>query len=182
MERMDRQQEQFFDALYDQWFSKLCAYANVRINDLSIAEEVVQDTFFIALLKIEVLMKTENPERWLKKTVQNKIMHYFRDKSRKLDRIIPLEDIDQKSAAVIDAEIEKIESSEEERLQRIQEILKTTLKEEEKALLQKIAFEEKTYETAAEELGISLWTCQKRMQRLRGKLRKTIESEGVEER
>lgn len=178
---MDRKQEQFFDALYEQWFSKLCAYANVRINHLPIAEEVVQDTFLVALLKIDTLMKTENPERWLKKTVQNKILHYFRDRSKKLDRIIPLEDVEKKGVSVFDAGIEKIESSEEERLQRIQEILETTLKEEEKALLQKIAFEEKTYEKAAEELGISLWTCQKRMQRLRGKLRKTIEEHQKQE-
>ncbi len=177
---MDRKQEQFFDALYDQWFSKLCAYANVRVKNLPIAEEVVQDTFLVALLKIDVLMNTEHPERWLKKTVQHKLLHYFRDRSRKLDRIIPLDDIDQKSVSVFDTEIEKIESSEEERLQRIQEILETTLKEEEKVLLQKIAFEEKSYEKAAEELGISLWTCQKRMQRLRGKLRKTIRNKGVD--
>ena len=55
------------------------------------------------------------------------------------------------------------------------------MKEEEQQLLRKIAWEEKSYETAAEELGLSLWACQKRMQRLRRKIRKALEAYHGEE-
>ena len=171
---MENKQEQFFSKLYEEWFSKLCAYANTRINNLPIAEEVVQDTFLVALLGIDKLMNAENPERWLKRTVKNKLLHYFRDNGRKLDRVIPLDDIDRKGVFILDPRIEQLESSEKERLSDIKEILEKTLKEEGKELVRKIAFEEKTYEEAAQELGISLWACQKRMQRLREKIRKAM--------
>lgn len=179
--KMEKKQEQFFDALYEQWFSKLCIYANVKINNPPVAEEIVQDAFLVAFLKIEQLMEAEQPERWLKKTVKHKILHYFRDQDRKFGCVLPLADVPESWVAAWDSGIEKIEASEEERRNDLKKLLENTLKEEEQQLLQKIAWEEKSYETAAEELGLSLWACQKRMQRLRRKIRKALEAYHGEE-
>ena len=179
--KMEKKQEQFFDALYERWFSKLCIYANVKINNLPVAEEIVQDAFLVAFLKIEQLMEAEQPERWLKKTVKHKILHYFRDQDRTFGRVLPLADVPERWVAALDERIEKIEASEEERRNDLKKLLENTLKEEEQQLLRKIAWEEKSYETAAEELGLSLWACQKRMQRLRKKIRKALEAYHGEE-
>lgn len=105
--KMEKKQEQFFDALYEQWFSKLCIYANVKINNPPVAEEIVQDTFLVAFLKIEQLMEAEQPERWLKKTVKHKILHYFRDQGRKFDRVIPLAEVPERWVSALDERIEK---------------------------------------------------------------------------
>lgn len=53
-------------------------------------------------------------------------------------------------------------------------LLRQVLKPEELRLLQRIAFEGKSYLDTAAELGCSLWACQKRMQRVRQKLRAAL--------
>lgn len=90
-------------------------------------------------------------------------------------------EVPERWVSALDERIEKIEASEEERRNDLQKLLEHTLKEEEQQLLQKIVWEEKSYETAAEELGLSLWACQKRMQRLRRKIRKALEAYHGEE-
>ena len=50
-------------------------------------------------------------------------------------------------------------------------VLEALLSPEEVALLRMVALEKLGHQAAAERLGLSLWSCQKRMQRIRKKLR-----------
>ena len=54
---------------------------------------------------------------------------------------------------------------------KIEELAAALLSPEEVALLRMVALEKLGHQAAAERLGLSLWSCQKRMQRIRKKLR-----------
>jgi len=65
-------------------------------------------------------------------------------------------------------------SSEDPPPSNVQDTLKEirrVLSEEEWDLLRKIALENQPYKNVAEELGITVWTCQKRVERIRKKLK-----------
>ena len=86
---MDREKEAFFDQLYQQWFFKLLRYAGVAVKNHHVAEEIVQDTFLVALQKVDYLFASEEPGRWLKQTVKYKILHYFREQKRDQILLLP---------------------------------------------------------------------------------------------
>lgn len=73
--------------------------------------------------------------------------------------------------------IERIE--EKEAITQLWEAIHRELKPEERFLLQKISVEGKSYQEAAIEMGCSVGACQKRMQRLRLKLREALRKDGT---
>lgn len=56
-------------------------------------------------------------------------------------------------------------------------ILGNLVSKEEMYLLRRIVLEKATYLELSKELGITVWTCQKRMQRLLKKLKEKLENE-----
>jgi len=164
---MDREKEAFFDQLYQQWFFKLLRYAGVAVKNHHVAEEIVQDTFLVALQKVDYLFASEEPGRWLKQTVKYKILHYFREQKRDQILLLPLED-GKPGEPMGAGGIERIE--EKEAISKLWETIHRELKPEERVLLQK---------EAAIELGCSVGACQKRMQRLRLKLREALRKDGT---
>ena len=65
-----------------------------------------------------------------------------------------------------------VKVEEEENLQQFKENIRKVLTKEELALVRLVALEEKSYLTAAKQLGVTVSACQKRMQRIRKKLQK----------
>ena len=65
-----------------------------------------------------------------------------------------------------------IKVEEKEALQQMGEKIRTVLTKEELALVRLVALEDQSYLTAAKQLGVTVSACQKRMQRIRKKLRK----------
>mgnify|MGYP001624421429 FL=1 len=63
-----------------------------------------------------------------------------------------------------------IERDEKVREGSIEKRIQNTLSHEELSLLKSIVLEQKPYIEVSKELGISIWACQKRMQRIRKKL------------
>lgn len=173
---MDREKEAFFDQLYQQWFFKLLRYASVAVKNHHVAEEIVQDTFLVALQKVDYLFASEEPGRWLKQTVKYKILHYFREQKRDQILLLPLED-GKPGEPMGAGGIERIE--EKEAISKLWETIHRELKPEERVLLQKMSVEGKSYQEAAIEMGCSVGACQKRMQRLRLKLREALRKDGT---
>lgn len=171
---MNPEQAVFFDRFYGEWFPKLCRYALSAVKNPHVAEEIVQDAFLVAMLKIDSLMEAEAPERWMKKTVKNKILHYFREQKRDRERLVSLEEERTVEPAAPDlfAQVEELEA---EALEKTRRHIRTLLTAEELALIQKIALEGKSYQEVSEELGVSLWACQKRVQRIRKKIKLGLE-------
>lgn len=54
---LDKEKDDFIESLYKEMFTQLCVYAMNALNDHQLAEEAVQDTFRIACIKIDSIIK-----------------------------------------------------------------------------------------------------------------------------
>lgn len=160
------EQDAFIEKIYREFFTKLWIYAKAELEDPEQAQEVVQDTFHEAVRHIGILMLHENPRGWLMDVLKKKIMHARRSMNRYILHFVSL-DSDQEF-------VDPILSSEDPAPNNVHDTLRDirrVLLEEEWDLLRKIALENQPYKNVAKELGITVWACQKRVERIRKKLK-----------
>lgn len=164
-------QDEFFTSLYREYFNQIKLYALSFVSDSYRAEEIAQDTFHTAMEKIDDLIKADEPIRWLKRTAKNKMRNEQRTRQRYLKRYLSLDNPDTPEAPSADS-VEDTVLEEDDRRQKVSvaETIQQTLTPTEITILKRIALEHAHYSEVAQELGISLWDCQKRMQRIRHKL------------
>lgn len=147
------------------------AYARTIVQNPSLAEEVVQDAFVEVLLHMDNLMQMELPELWLQRTVKNKSLHVLRDQIRYTWRLVSLEEekiVDSSTAK----ELQEIDEADS--ISQIRKTITKTLNIHEIHLLRRITMEGATYKTLSTETGMSIAACQKRIQRIRSKLKKRL--------
>ncbi len=162
-------QESFFDKLYQENFWKLRRYALICLNENQ-AEEIVQDTFFEAAQKNDILITHENAGGWLMSTLKNKIRNCQRKNQKELMLFVSLDSgIALQIAAPGSAE-DIIEQNETVSI-AFQKI-KDNLSPDDWHLLKRIVFDHASHKEVSGELGISVWTSQKRLERIRVKLGK----------
>lgn len=163
-------QEDFFTDLYRKYFNQIKMYALCLISDPYRAEEIAQDTFHTAMEKIDDVMAADEPIRWLKITAKNKVRNEQRTRQRYLKRFLSLDSTEMPEiASPVSVEQTVLEHEEQGRVP-ILETVRQTLTSEEVTLLRQVVLERKSHMEVAQEHGISLWACQKRIQRIRGKL------------
>lgn len=166
-------QDEFFTSLYREYFNQIKLYALGYLSDPNRAEEIAQDTFHTAMEKIDALMQMDMPIKWLKVTAKNKVRNDQKTRQRYLKRYLSLEDPatpEPLSADTTEAAV--IERDEALRRVPVEETIQKILSPEEMTILKRAVLEHARYAEIAQELGISLWDCQKRMQRIRIKLKK----------
>lgn len=164
---MRLEEDAFLEALYREFFPKLWRYALAALRDPERAREVVQDTFHEAVRRIDVVMVHENPRGWLMETLKKKIKRAERDLNRYMLHFLSLHsDLAQEDVAL--AQEGPCFSGTVDLLKEIRDFLPP----EDWELLREIALEKRTYLTVSRELEINVWACQKRVQRIREKLRK----------
>ena len=159
--------ERFIETLFRQEYQKLLLYAKAVTQDSPRSEDIVQDTFHEALRKKELLLHHENPQAWLMQTLKYKIQSSNRARERYLRRFLSL----QEERGALDRNILRLEEEPEDIqtiLGRIRQILTT----EEYDLLKALVLEQKSHLQVAKERNISVWTSQKRLERIRKKLEK----------
>lgn len=91
------QREDAIRALYEREYDTLCRAAYRTLGDWETAQDLVQDTFLLALLKGDELSVHDAPGAWLTQTLRNLI----RNERRRLvsHGVLPLDDWDGLSAA-----------------------------------------------------------------------------------
>lgn len=86
------------ESLINEWVQlytgDLLNWCNFKINDLAQAEDIVQDTFLAAFENVESFKGQSSPRTWLYKILNNKIVDYYRKKS-KLEFVRPSLEVDQ---------------------------------------------------------------------------------------
>ena len=140
-------------------FKKLVNIGYELLGNVALAEEVAQEAFLIACKKPDDVMNSENPQGWMVKTLHNLVKNlkrvlsnqdkYIINASRSYDKTVHIDDY-------ADIEYSDMLSIEEYRLFR------------------RITLDHYSMREAAEEFGISIEACKKRVQRTRAKLRKQI--------
>lgn len=169
---MRPEEDAFIEKLYQDAFRLLWVYAMSKLNNPALAQEVVQDAFLEAVKNIDKLMSHENPKGWIKNTVKYKVKHAERSFNRYILRFISLDtDIPFEDARF------SIEDGHNPNMFDIMEKIHRILTSDEWDLLRKIALEKVPYKDVSAELGITVWTCQKRVQRIREKLQEKFKDD-----
>lgn len=73
MRKLQPDEREFIDKLYREYGQQLFSYARAILRDDSIAQEVLQDTFWLACDKINKLFSSENPGSWLMEALNHTI-------------------------------------------------------------------------------------------------------------
>jgi len=67
-----------FSELYQQNYQKIYRYVYRVLLDRQTAEDIAQDTFYLALLKYDEFLDSPNPHSWLYRTARFKILEFYR--------------------------------------------------------------------------------------------------------
>lgn len=169
MFKLRPEERQFIDELYITQFNMMFSFAQTVMGNEEASREIVQDTFHLACQKIDMIMASPNPQGWLMKALEYKIRRVWREKKQEIQYIAQLpEDFDFGNLAD--------ESLPEEDV----EILYCDwAREQDFELLREFAVEDKAIKTIAEEHGISIDSCTKRLSRIKEKLRRELKDSKI---
>lgn len=174
-ESVDRDQDRLLEELYREMYSVLLCYAYAALKDKALAEEAVQDTFRIACAKILELSESPNQKGWLMLTLKNVIRNTRRELAALNQLFVSAISIDDE----IVLETHALETDYDKRIEdaEVDILYADLLSSDEYSLLKKIVLQRYTMADTARELGISVESCKKRVQRAKQKLRKKLERE-----
>ena len=158
-----QEQDIFLEQLYRAHFHELEVHAYGFLGRWDLANIAAQDAFHTAWIRIEAVMASPNPVGWMKNTVRNTCYNMVRSQNRYLKLFLSLE------ALPPDAEPSSTDYSQSSDL--LQEI-EDSLSPQEYALLKAIFIDGRSYLDLAEKLGISMWACRKRVERIIKKIRR----------
>ena len=151
--------------LYTKNAEKLYKIAFYRLGrNADLAEDVVQDTYLVLLMKAEQVRHYECPEAWLMQTLNYNIKHILQKQAKQKERELPLDNVESTT-------------SYEDSPSGLQEILPTKLSNEDRQLLELYYEQQLPYDKIAEILDIPIGTVGSRLLRLKKKL-KNFYSEG----
>lgn len=153
-------QERFFEEFYREHFENLVTYAYGYTRDRYIAQDVVQDAFHILLRKEKMQEFLESPNQigWMKTVVKNVARNAVRARQRQAKWLVFVEEMDLNLVA----SGTRSKEDEEAVLQRYAEFLSP----QEIYLLKRLVLDRATYTELKDELGISMWACYKRVERM----------------
>lgn len=147
---------------YQEMYYPLSAYAKSALNERTLAEEAVQDTFRIACAKADDFLSSPNPKGWLFNTLKNVIHNTVRGRAYLNNMVIfslDYENILPEAADTPDLDF----------------MYSDLADSEDYKLLKIISLEKYSMLEAAQELGISVEACKKRVQRAKKKLKQHFE-------
>lgn len=148
------------EKLYKEMYPALHAYALRVLEDDALAQEAVQDAFCIACARREQFLSSPNPQGWIMLTLKHVMQNMLRTQT-KLKKLLSLEEgtdlpTDSPELVSVDLLFNDISGSEDFQL------------------LKRIALDRCTILELAEELGVSVEACKKRVQRARKRLQKKL--------
>lgn len=153
----------FIEQKYREMYLPLLQYATRLLRQPSLAEEAVQETFRIACAKPEAFCDSPNPNGWLIKTLSNVIRNTQRNLAR-LHRLV---------TASLEYDVQSgLEAPPDDHLDAEYGDL---LSREDYALLKLVVLQRYSMKEAAEEYGISVEACKKRVQRAKSRLQNLLE-------
>ncbi len=160
---MSPEQDAFLSQLYHENFNRLLGHAFHYTADWAKAEVVVQEAFCVAVVKIEAVMASEVPLRWMNATIKNLARNMARHEKYQKALFLYLEDL-KASPSTSDCfrDIDILEWCEQ------------TVGKENFQLFKRVVLDGVPYIDMAKELGISMWACRKRVQRVSDALREGL--------
>lgn len=160
---MNARYSQEIDRLYLQMYPMLFEYARSSLSSDALAEEAVQDTFLIACQKPESLCDCPNPKGWLVNTLKNVLSNRVRSQNV-AKRIV----LDYVTSNVNNITVASDRINLELLYEDVAEL-------DEFKLLKGFALDGRSYLEMAQERGITVAACRKRVERAKKILRKKMQ-------
>lgn len=161
------EEKDFIDKLYWEMSAEkaLFYYANKSIIDTAFVDDVMQETFLIACVKIDELMVSPKPKGYIMYILQNTIKNFNRVRNNIIKMLadVPIEDW---------VEYQSESTGSEDDLDLLYGDL---VKYKEYEILKKFAVEDKPVAVIAKELNISENACKLRIFKAKKKLKKILE-------
>lgn len=165
-----QEQQRAVENLYREMRGKLLAYANSVLKDEHHAEEAVQDTFRIACEKVDDFLGSKNPQGWLLITLKNVLHNMQRERARLNVLLISSMSVSEEA---LNQKTDNGSSRVED--QMIDTFYSGLIPKEDYRLLKRVAIDKYTMLEAAEEFGLNVEQCKKRVQRAKAKLKKELD-------
>ena len=89
----ERRDNKEFDEMYRRTQAEIYKFIRYRVADKELAKDVLQETYYVAYKKWDILCEHSNPMGWLINTAKNKI----RELNKSLKKIECEVDLDRKS-------------------------------------------------------------------------------------
>lgn len=159
---MTAEQSNRIEQLYFEMYELLLAYARSSLENDSLAEESVQETFRIACLKPDDLLESPNPKGWLIITLKNTIRNTKRSRATASKLLVAYMAEGNYDIAYSEDKIS------------LEVMLENVAQLDEFKLIKEMAVEGKTHLEMANARGISVDACKKRVQRAKEFLRRKI--------
>ena len=159
---MTSDQRRRIEAFYLEMYELLFIYARNTLDNDSLAEEAIQETFRIVCQKPEDLLSSPNPKGWIINTLKFTIQNMKRSRDRA--NILLTQYIAAHSSSV---------AFSEDRIS-LEVTYENVAHSEEFQLIKEIAVEGKSHLEIAQTRGITVAACKKRVQRAKEFLRRKI--------
>lgn len=151
------------EQLYKELYPALHVYTLRVLGDAALAEEAIQDAFCIACAKREQFLSSADPRRWIMCTLKHVCQNMLRTQA-KLKRLL------------LSLDTNRYLATGTPELMSVDLLFGDLSDSEDFRLLKRIALDRCTMLEVAEELGISVESCKKRVQRARKRLQEKIEA------
>ena len=145
------------EQMYKEMYPALYVYALRILEDAALAEEAIQEAFCIACAKREQVLASANPQGWIMCNLKHVMRNMIRSRSRLRALLQALEERAGPPAGT-------------EELASVDVLFGDVSDSEDFRLLKRIALDRCTVLEVAEDLGISVESCKKRVQRARKRL------------
>ena len=161
---LNTEQSSFIDNLYREMYAPLYNYAYSALDNASLAEEAVQESFRIACSKPEAVTDCANPNGWIMNTTKNVICNMRRTYSNMAKLVVQsLTEEERIVSLSISDDYSEIEYS-------------NLISPEEYELIKNVVLDKRSPRDMAKELGISVEACKKRIYRAKKRLQIVLTS------
>lgn len=171
---MSPEESKFIDELYHTYAKQLWKYAMTCVKNKALADELVADTFHVAMEDVARTMTRNNPGGWLLGILGNKIKQKWTSQRQDARRLLEYNEEVMSHVPMPARPTEEEVEQEIIALAEAQKKIKTTLTAVQFYILKRVTLEDMTHKAVAEELGISVWNSQKILERARRALHRVF--------
>lgn len=158
--------EDMVRSLYDQYYQRLCRYANTFIADMDVCRDLVQDIYVKLMVNVALMDSIENFEYYLLKMTKHSAIDYLKENQRSNFKDLILEELSIESSD--DNEMEAVELA-----QKIDEAI-GVLPDTQRLVFTMSRFQDKSYADIADELNCSVKNVEYHMSRALATLRVSL--------
>ena len=162
---LDQAAKGFIENFYCENYQKLFLHARSKLKHEAEIEAALQEAFLVACKKPEEFMASENPIRWMEKTITYVAMHILRERKKTEALFLPFEGL------APGQEPSTLDGSRYGLIAFCQGVVT----KEHLAFFLRIAEGSTTFVEEAERQGISLYACYKRFERIRERLQEALD-------